>query len=54
MFLIKNDVDLFRECGFLTIDINRLCLEFTNLLLEQNDDYSDCIKKRINFGDDFE
>ena len=28
MFLIKNDEDLLKECGFLKSDINRLNLEF--------------------------
>ena len=43
MFLIKKDVDLLIECGFL--NINRLCLDFENFLLEQNEDYLDSIKK---------
>ena len=37
MSLIKNDVDLLNECGFLKNDINRLCLEFKKKLLEQNE-----------------
>ena len=44
MFLIKNDSDLFKECGFLKSDINRLSLEFENILLEQNEDYLDHIE----------
>ena len=41
MFLIKNDADFVRECGFLKNDNNRLCLDFKNILLEQNEDYLD-------------
>ena len=44
MFLIKNDVDLLTECGFLKIDNNRLCLEFKIFLVEQIEDYLDYIK----------
>ena len=38
MFMIKNDIDFLTECGFLEKDINRLCLEFKNILLEQNEE----------------
>ena len=38
-YSIKNDNDLFKEYGFLLTDINRLSLEFKNILLEQNEDY---------------
>ena len=44
MFLIKNDNDLLTECGFLKDDINRLNLEFKNILMEQNEEYLDYIK----------
>ena len=44
MFLIKNDVNLLNECRFLKYDINRLSLDFNNILLEQNEDYLDYIK----------
>ena len=37
MFLIKNDENLLTECGFLKNDNNRLCLEFKNSLIEQNE-----------------
>ena len=38
-FLIKEDNDLLTDCGFLKGDYNRLCLEFDNTLLEQNEVY---------------
>ena len=38
MFLIKNDVDLINACGFLRNDINRLNIQFKNLLMEQNEE----------------
>ena len=44
MFLIKNDVDLFSESGFLKSDINRLCLELKKILNEQNEDCLDHTK----------
>ena len=37
-FLIKNDKDSITECGFLKDDINRLNLEFKNILIEQNEE----------------
>ena len=40
-FLIINDVDLSTECGILKNDINHLCLEFEENLMEQNEDYLD-------------
>ena len=45
MFLIKNDVDLLTECGYLKNDNNRLWLEFKKILLEQNEDYLEYIRK---------
>ena len=45
MFLGKNDIDFFNECGFLENDDNCLCLEFENILMEQYEDYLDYIKK---------
>ena len=39
MFLIKNDVNMLYECGFLKGDINCLYKEFKNILLELNEDY---------------
>ena len=44
MFLIKNDVDMLYECGFLRGDINFLYKEFKNILLELNEEYLDHIK----------
>ena len=43
MFLIKNDVYLFQENGFLKTDINCLGSELKNDLMEQNEDYLDYI-----------
>ena len=39
--LIKNDGDSINECGFLKSDINRLCLEYKNILMEQNEEFSE-------------
>ena len=39
IFLIKNDLDWLQEYGFLINDINRLCIEFKSILMEQNEDY---------------
>ena len=39
MFLIKNDVDLITECGFLKNDINGLTKELKNILMEQNENF---------------
>ena len=46
MFLIKNDVDMLYECGFLRGDINFLYREFKNILLELNEEYLDYIKNQ--------
>ena len=46
MFLIKNDVDMLYECGFLRGDINFLYKEFKNILLELNEEYLDHIKNQ--------
>ena len=46
MFLIKNDVDMLYEGGFLRGDINFLYKEFKNFLLELNEDYLDHIKNQ--------
>ena len=46
IFLIKNDVDFLYECGFLKGDINFLYKEFTNILLEMNEEYLSDIKNR--------
>ena len=44
LFLIKNDKDLLREVGFSEGDINRLNLEFKNILIDQHENYLDYIK----------
>ena len=44
MFLIKNDVDVLEECGFLKSDINSLNKEFKDILIEQNEEHLDYIK----------
>ena len=44
LFLIKNNVDMLYECGFVRGDINFLSKEFKNILLELNEDYLDLIK----------
>ena len=43
IFLIQNDDDLLRECGFLKSDINRLNKEFKTILMEQNEENLDYI-----------
>ena len=44
MFLIKNDVNLLYECGFLKSDLHYLYKKYKNILLELNQEYLDCIK----------
>ena len=44
MFLMKNDIDLVREVGFSERDVNRLNLEFKNILIEQHDEYLEYVK----------
>ena len=44
LVLIKNDKDLLREVGFSERDINRLNLEFKNILIDQHEKYLDYIK----------
>ena len=44
IFLIQNDRNLLREIGFSERDINRLNLEFKNILIEQHEEYLDYIK----------
>ena len=39
LFLFKNDVDSSQECGFVKNDISRICLEFKEILMEQNEEY---------------
>ena len=44
IFLIQNDKNLLKEIGFSKNDINRLNIEFKNILLAQNEKYLDFIK----------
>ena len=44
MFLIEKDDDLLTECGSLKSDFNCLCVEFQNILFEQNEEELDCVK----------
>ena len=41
---MKNDIDLVREVGFSERDVNRLILEFKNILIEQHDEYLEYVK----------
>ena len=43
-FSFENDSDFFREIVFIERHINRLKLEFNNILLEQHEEYLDYIK----------
>ena len=44
IFLIQNDKNLLNEIGFSKADINRLILEFKNILKEEFEDYLSYIK----------
>ena len=44
MFLIKNENDFLQECGFLKNDIDRLCKEFKNILIQQNEENYSYVK----------
>ena len=44
---MENDKNLLTECGFLKIFINRLCKEYENILLEQNERYLNHIKNEV-------
>ena len=44
IFLIQNDENLLKEIGFSKNDINRLSIEFKNILLEEFEDYLSYIK----------
>ena len=46
IFLIENDKNLIKEIGFSKNDINRLNLEFKNILIEQNEEYLAYIKNQ--------
>ena len=45
MSSIGNDIKISEECGYLKNVNNRLCLEFKNILKEQNAEYLDYIRK---------
>ena len=47
MILIKNDVDILHESGFLEGDIIRLNKEFKTILMEQKAEYLDIIKNEL-------
>ena len=49
MFLIKNDVNLLYECGFLKGDIQYLYKKYKNILLELNEEYLKYIKKEEEY-----
>ena len=44
IFLIQNDKNLLNEVGFSKNDINRLNIEFKNILLEEFENYLEYIK----------
>ena len=44
IFLIQNDKNLLKEIGFSKNDINRLSIEFKNILIEGHEDYLSYIK----------
>ena len=46
IFLIQNDKNLLKEIGFSKNDINRLSIEFKNILLEEFEDYLSYIKNK--------
>ena len=44
VLLIQNDKNLLREIGFSERDINRLLLQFKDILLEQHEYYMNYVK----------
>ena len=44
IFLIQNDKNLLKGIGFSKNDINRLSIEFKNILIEQHEEWLDYIK----------
>ena len=46
IFLIQNDKNLLHEVGFSQHDINRLSIEFKNILLEEFEEYLFYIKNQ--------
>ena len=47
IFLIKNDKDLLHEFGFSERDINRLNVEFKNILMNQHEEYLDYVRNYV-------
>ena len=45
LFLLKNDVDLPEECGFLRSDNIRLRVECKNIIMEQIEENLDYVKR---------
>ena len=46
IFLIQNDKNFLKEIGFSTNYINRLSIEFKNVLLEEFEEYLSYIKNK--------
>ena len=46
IFLIQNDKNLLHEVGFSQRDINRLSIEFKNIILEEFEEYLSYIKNQ--------
>ena len=44
IFLIQNDTDLLKECGFLKYGVHSLNKEVKNILMEENEECLDYIK----------
>ena len=44
VFVIKDDQKLLEEIGFGKSDFDQLSLEFKFILMEQKEDYLDCVK----------
>ena len=44
IFLIQNDKNFLKEIGFSKNDINRLSIQFRNILIEQHEEWLDYIK----------
>ena len=44
IFLIQNDKNLLKEIGFSKNDINRLSIEFKNILIEEHEKWIDYIR----------
>ena len=48
LFLIQNDKNLLNEVGFSQRDINRVSIEFKNILLEEVEEFLSYIKNEEN------